>query len=99
MRTAMLVNLAMFSIVVSGPLVHMLVMTKAQRALSAPAYIELRQHINPVMNRRVPVIYTGTLVTTLLLLVLALWSRDRVVICHDGDRALLPRRRHRPHVA
>lgn len=71
-RIALLVNLMTYSIVVSQPLAYIVVMTQAQRALSAPAYIELRQRINPVMSRRVPVIYVFALVTALLLLLLAM---------------------------
>lgn len=80
MRIAILANLVAYSIVVSQPLFYIVVMTSAQRALSAPAFIELRQRINAVMTRRVPVIYSVTLATTLLLLVLSAISGDRSVV-------------------
>jgi hypothetical protein len=77
-RIAIISNLIAYSIVASQPLAYMVVMGRAQRALSPAAYIELRQCINPVMTRRVPVIYLSTLATVLLLLVLSLrignWS-------------------------
>lgn len=72
MRIAMLANLVAYSIVVSQPLAYIVVMTRAQRSLSAPAFVELRQRINAVMTRRVPVIYSLTLATTLILLPLSL---------------------------
>lgn len=80
MRIAILVNLVGYSIVVSQPLAYIVVMTNAQRALSAPAFIELRQRINPVMTRRLPVIYAITLATTLILLGLSMFSGDGHVL-------------------
>jgi hypothetical protein len=71
-RIAILLNLISYSIVVSQPLAYLVVMGKAQRALSPAAFIELRQCINPIMTRRVPVIYASALATVLLLLVLSL---------------------------
>jgi hypothetical protein len=71
-RIAIIMNLITYSIVVSQPLAYMVVMGRAQRALSPAAFIELRQCINPIMTRRVPVIYSSTLATVLLLLVLSL---------------------------
>lgn len=71
-RIAIILNLITFSIVVSQPLAYMVVMGRAQRALSPAAFIELRQCINPIMTRRVPVIYASALATLLLLLVLSL---------------------------
>jgi hypothetical protein len=76
MRIAMLANLVAYSIVVSQPLAYIVAMTSAQRALSAPAFVELRQRINPVMTRRLPVIYSVTLATTLLLLGLSMFSGE-----------------------
>jgi hypothetical protein len=71
-RVAIIANLIAYSIVVSQPLFYMVALTGAQRALSAPAYIELRQRINALMSRRVSVIYLGALIMASLLLVLAL---------------------------
>ncbi len=98
-RIAILANLLAYSIVVSQPLFYVVALTSAQRALSGPAYVELRQRINTVMNRRVPVIYLTTLVTTLVLIVLS-WraGTSRVFIttilallCLFGDIALMLR--------
>jgi len=80
MRLAILMNLVAYSVVVSQPLAYLVFLSKAQRALSAPAYVELRQRINPVMTRRVPVIYGATIATGLLLLVLSLRSRNWSVL-------------------
>lgn len=80
MRIAILANLVAYSIVVSQPLAYIVVMTSAQRGLSAPAFVELRQRINAVMTRRVPVIYAITLATTLLLLVLSIVGGDGRVL-------------------
>jgi hypothetical protein len=71
-RIALVMNLITYSIVVSQPLFYRVVMGRAQRALSPTAFIELRQRINPIMTRRVPVIYASVLATLLLLLVLSL---------------------------
>lgn len=77
-RIAIITNLIAYSIVASQPLFYILALGSAQRALSAAAYIELRQRINAVMSRRVSVIYLSTLATGLLVLVLSLrlgnWS-------------------------
>ncbi len=79
-RIAVIMNLFAYSFVVSQPLAYIVFMGKAQRALSASAYIELRQCINPVMNRRVPVIYLSTLATLLVLIVLSVRVPDRHVL-------------------
>jgi hypothetical protein len=68
-RIAIITNLVAYSIVASQPLAYIVVMSSAQRALSAPAYIELRQRINPLMSRRLPAIYLGALVVALSLIV------------------------------
>jgi hypothetical protein len=77
-RIAIITNLIAYSVVVSQPLFYIVALGRAQRALSAPAYIELRQCINSVMTRRVSVIYSSALATGLLVLVLSLrlqnWS-------------------------
>lgn len=98
-RMAILANLLAYSTVVSQPLFYIVALTSAQRALSGPAYVELRQRINTVMNRRVPVIYLTALATTLVLIVLS-WraGMSRVFIttilallCLLGDLALMLR--------
>lgn len=68
---AILANLLAYSTVVSQPLFYLVALTSAQRALSGSAFVELRQRINAVMDRRIPVIYSTTLVTTLVLVVLS----------------------------
>jgi hypothetical protein len=82
MRLAILANLLAYAVVVSQPLAYIMVMTSAQRALTAPAFIELRQHINRVMTRRVPVIYGITLAIALLCLIVdvGLMLRENVPI-------------------
>jgi hypothetical protein len=79
MRIAIAANLFAYAVVVSQPLAYITFMTEAQRALSARAYIELRQRINPVMSRRVPVIYVTALVTALLLLALSVRAANQNV--------------------
>ena len=87
-RLAILANLIAYSIVVSQPIFYLLALTNAQRALSAPSFIELRQQINAVMTRRVPVIYGIALVTGLALLVLA-WRIDHSTLLATTAIALL----------
>jgi hypothetical protein len=79
-RIAMLANLAAFSIVLSQPLFYLLALTAAQRALSASAYIELRQRLNPIMSRRVSVIYVTALLTSVALLGLAYLAANGLVL-------------------
>jgi hypothetical protein len=80
LHVALLASLVAYSFVASQPLFYLVALGRAQRALSAPAYIELRQRINPVMSRRVPAIYGSALATAILLLVLALRAGDRAVL-------------------
>lgn len=95
----MIGSLVGYAVVVSQPLAYLVVMTRAQRALSAAAFIELRQQINPVMTRRLPAIYLATLVAVLALLVLALrgpgWimpvAAAVALLCLAGDIALMLR--------
>ncbi len=79
-RIAILANLATFSLIVSQPLFYLMALTNAQRGLSAAAYIELRQRINPVMNKRVPLVYAAGLITGVLVLGLAFWSAQGLVL-------------------
>lgn len=71
LSVVLIASLVAYALVVSQPLAYLVFLSSAQHGLSAPAYIELRQRINPVMTRRVPVLYVGTLLIELLLLVLA----------------------------
>ena len=88
MRMAVLLNLAAFSVVVSQPLFYMIGLTEAQRALSASAYIELRQRINAAMNRRVPPIYVAALLLDIVVLVAAL-RESAAVLAVTATAALL----------
>jgi hypothetical protein len=77
LELAMFVNLAMFAIVASQPLFYAVALGHASRALSAPAYIELRNAINVVMKRRVPVVYLGTLASSVGVLVLSVLAGEQ----------------------
>lgn len=83
-RIAIITNLVAYSVVASQPLFYVVAMSSAQRALSAPAYIELRQHINSVMSRRVSVIYLSTLATLLVLLAASYRSWNRNLLITSG---------------
>lgn len=72
LRIATLANLIAYSIVVSQPLAYAVFLGRVQQTLSPPAYVELRQRINPTMAARVPTIYVGTLLTLLSMIGLAL---------------------------
>jgi hypothetical protein len=76
MRWAIVASLIAYSLVVSQPLFYLVALGRAQRQLSAAAYIELRQRINPVMTKRLPMIYLSALATGLLVLGLAWRARD-----------------------
>lgn len=84
LRVAMIMNLVAYSVVASQPLAYMLVLSKARRALSAPAFIETRQCIDVVMNRRVPVIYLGALATLLIVLALSAHTRKWNMLATAG---------------
>jgi hypothetical protein len=71
LRLSILMNLIAYATLVSQPLFYIIALTNAQRGLSGSAYVELRQRINAVMSRRVPVLYGATVVTVLALLVLS----------------------------
>lgn len=80
LRIALLSNLMAYTIVVCQPLAYLVFMSKAQQGLSAAAYIELRQRINPIMSRRVPVIYVAALVILLVLIGIAASGSSRHVL-------------------
>jgi hypothetical protein len=75
----LLASLVLYSIAASQPLFYLVALGRAQRSLGAPAYIELRQALNPVMMRRVPLIYLATLGVLALTLVLASRSGEMLV--------------------
>src|SRR5262245_5018247 len=79
-RVAIVANLLAYSFVLSQPLFYAVALSNAQRALSAPAYIELRQRINAVMSRRVPVVYGLALVTAVVLLALSWRAESRTLL-------------------
>jgi hypothetical protein len=79
-RVAIFANLLAYSTVASQALFCIVAMTSAQRALSGAAYVELRQRVDSVMTRRVPVIYSTTLATLLALLVLSWRGRAWTVL-------------------
>ncbi len=76
LELATIANLLTFSIVVSQHLFYAVALTTVSRALSAPAYVELRNAINAVMKRRVPLIYGAALATCVVVLALGV-SREQ----------------------
>ncbi len=99
-RLAILTNLLAYATVVSQPLFYLVALTSVQRALSGSAFVELRQRINAVMDRRIPVIYLTTLVTTLVLLALS-WRASTwtvlvttivALVCLVADAVLMVRK-------
>ena len=87
-RFAILTSIITYAVVVSQPLMYLVALTSAQRALSAAAYIELRQRINAVMTKRLGVIYLTTLVALLVLLV-ASWRISNWYLLVSTTVALL----------
>ncbi|GIW44715.1 MAG: hypothetical protein KatS3mg077_1997 [Candidatus Binatia bacterium] len=98
-RIAIFANLLTYSTVASQPLFYSIAFTAAQRALSAGAYVELRQRINAVMTRRVPVIYLAALVTSACVLALSWYAQNwnvlittaLALVCLVADIALMLR--------
>ncbi len=78
-------TLVLFALVMSQPLFYLVALGRASGALSAPAYVELRQRINAVMNVRLVPLYGATLVSALLLAWAAFAREERVL----GAAALL----------
>ncbi|HSJ96447.1 MAG TPA: hypothetical protein VLC53_05215 [Myxococcota bacterium] len=77
-------TLVLFSFVVCQPFFYWVALGRVSRLLSAPAYIELRQRINAVMNRRLPLLYGAALVSALVLLGLAIARGERLVAVATG---------------
>ena len=67
LELALFITLLLFALVVSQPLFYLLALGRASGALSAPAYVELRQRINAVMNVRLVPLYGATLASALVL--------------------------------
>ena len=76
LSVVLLASLVLYAAVASQPLFYFVALGPAQRRLSAPAYIELRQALNPLMVRRVPALYLATLAALALTLFLAWRSSD-----------------------
>jgi hypothetical protein len=70
---------ALFAVVVSQPLFYLVALSRASGALSAPAYVELRQRINAVMNVRLVLLYGATVVSTLVLIWAAVARGERLL--------------------
>lgn len=73
-------SLVLYAVVASQPLFYFVALGPAQRRLSAPAYIELRQALNPLMVRRVPALYLATLAALSLTLFLAWRSGQSLLV-------------------
>jgi hypothetical protein len=81
---ALLASLAAYSLVACQPLFYLVALGAAQRALSAPAYVELRQRINLLMVRRISMIYGSALAALIALVALALRGGDRPLALVGG---------------
>ncbi|MEW6268538.1 MAG: hypothetical protein AB1689_04480 [Thermodesulfobacteriota bacterium] len=60
------VNVTLYAMVASQHAFYALGMEAAQRSLGAPAYVELRNALDTVLQRSLPVLYGATLLVTLL---------------------------------
>jgi hypothetical protein len=85
---ALFASLVLYAVVASQPLFYLVALGPAQRRLSAPAYIELRQALNPLMVRRVPVLYLATLAALAVTFVLA-WRSDEIFLVGPAFTALV----------
>jgi hypothetical protein len=65
-------TLVLFALVVSQPFFYWIALGAASDAMPGPTYVALRQAINAIMNRRLLPLYVATLVSGLVLCVLAL---------------------------
>ena len=79
LETALFTTLVLFALVVSQPLFYLLALGRASGALSAPAYVELRQRVNAVMNVRLVPLYGATLASALVL-AWAAFARSEVLL-------------------
>jgi hypothetical protein len=62
------IDLLLYSIVLSQPFFYALAMTKSQKGLSAPAYIELRNLIDKSLQVKMRLLYYSVLVVALVLI-------------------------------
>jgi hypothetical protein len=69
--------LLLFALVVSQPFFFLVALGRASDALSGPAYVELRQRVNAVMNVRLLPLYGATAASTALLAWLAFARAER----------------------
>lgn len=76
---ATFLTLVLFSLVVSQPFFFLVALSRASGALSGPAYVELRQRINAVMNRRLVPLYGATLASAGVLAWTAYARGERVL--------------------
>lgn len=76
---ATFVTLVLFALVASQPLFYLFVLTSAADALSGPAYVELRQRVNAVMNVRLLPLDAATLASTGLVAWLAFARAERLL--------------------
>ena len=64
-----IVGVVLWAVLASQHLFYAVGLGDAQRALGGPAYVELRNAIDDVMRRNLPLVYVATLVWTVLLIV------------------------------
>ena len=88
LSVVLLASLVLYAVVASQPLFYLVALGPAQRRLSAPAYIELRQALNPLMVRRVPALYLATLAALALTLFLA-WRSSELRLVGPAFTALV----------
>lgn len=72
-------TLLFYAVTVSQPLFYWIAFTATSRNMSAPAYIEMRNHIDNQMRKRGPVMYYGTLAACLLLTILSFTQANLVL--------------------
>jgi hypothetical protein len=72
-------TLVLFALVMSQPFFFLLALGRASGALSGPAYVELRQRINAIMNARLRPLYGATLASAALLAWLAFARGERLL--------------------
>jgi len=63
-----IVGVVLWAVLASQHLFYAVGLGDAQRALAGPAYVELRNAIDDVMRRNLPLVYVATLVWTVVLI-------------------------------
>lgn len=79
-----LANVVLWMLLASQHAFYALGMAAAQRALSAPAYVELRNAIDDVLKRSLPPLYVATLVATVLAVLAAAGPGRRMAVLALG---------------